>query len=129
MTAKLLTQIAASEEAFEGIRGAGVVSAEDKVAVGEKTDAAPIAMLGRRVIVEELRTAFILPHLHMSVVGNDSNKTIVADLMDVIGLRAPCLVDGQHSFGIRGLVAGVAIGRQAEAIADPASKVSRAIRA
>ena len=77
-----------------------------------------------RIIVQEFRRAFILPHLHISIIRHRGNNPVIPNLVGVIGFRAPFLVHISHGLGVGRLVAGIPVCGQPKLIRDPLAEMT-----
>lgn len=71
---------------------------------------------------EELGCAFVLAHLHVAIVGDDSDQPVVTHLMHVIGRRENAWANLRDRLRVVDLVARVAESGEAEFIFDPFSE-------
>ena len=79
------------------------------------------------VVVEKLRAAFVLADLDVTIVGGGGDDAVVADLVSVVGGRAPGDLDRSSGERVFGLVAGVVEAWQAVGVVDPLAKVARSV--
>lgn len=65
-----------------------------------------------------------MPNLNISIVRGDADKPVIPDLMQVLCRGAPELIRRRMCLRVRDLVAGIAIGRQAEFVCDPLAEMT-----
>src|ERR1019366_7654606 len=82
-----LAKVSHAENTIEAPCVARIESAQGFRPIGEVADAAAELASFGRILVEKLRGAFVLAHLHGAVVGDDGDQPVVADLVHVIGGR------------------------------------------
>lgn len=122
-----LAETADAEDALESGLG-GVEGGEGFAAVGEPAQSAGVLGGFRIAVVEEFGSAFVLADADVSVVGGKGDDAIVADLMDVLGgFEDVSGGDVGASFGIGGLVAGIAEGGESVVVFDPLAEVAGAV--
>ena len=63
-----LSVIPFSEDPLEALAVSGIIGAQNGLAIGEEADTGAIQTVFGLEVVQKLRSTFILPHLHVSVV-------------------------------------------------------------
>src|ERR1019366_2366011 len=127
MTFDSLLEVPLAYHPVKGLAVPGVVGAECSVSVCQEADARSVEPLLRAIVVEKFRRSLILANLHISVVRYSRNQPVVSHLVGMVGGRAPFLMCGRYCLGVRNLVAGVLVCRQAKLVRDPLTKMTRAI--
>src|SRR5450755_541636 len=94
------SEVALAQDSVERLAVSRIVGAECCIPICEKSNACAVVAMLRRIVVQKLRRAFVLPYLDISVVRHGRNHTIVAHLVSVVSRSTPMLVDGRQGPGI-----------------------------
>src|SRR5258708_301848 len=127
MARNFFAEIPNPKHAVKAVGVPGIKRPHGCCPIGKLSEPAGETSSLRRIIVQKLRSAFILPYPNMPVVRGNCHNAIVAHLMNVLGCSQYSRVHLGHSFRIFDLIAGVMKSRQPELILNPFAEVARTV--